>query len=123
MEVDLSAQAVGLLRSAALGFAGGVPYDLLRPLRYRLRPLPALLCDAFFCLLLGAASFALAMSAGSGRLGTVALCAGLAAFLLYLNGISPLCRTGISKLIQKIRKLPHFEQLSKNISQKKKNNA
>ena len=119
MEVDLYAQALGLLRSAALGLAGGMLYDLLRPLRHRLRPLAALLCDAFFCLLLGAASFALAMSAGSGRLGTVELCAGLAAFLLYLNGISPLCRAAISKMNQKIKKLPHFEQLSKNISQKK----
>lgn len=123
MEITLSAQASGLLQAAMLGLAGGVLYDLLRPLRHRLRPLPALLCDAGFCLLLGAASFALAMSAGSGRLGTVELCTGLAAFLLYLYVISPLCLSAISKLHQKIKKLPHFEQLSKNISQKKKNNT
>lgn len=123
MEISLSAQAAGLLQAAALGLAGGMLYDLLRPLRHRLRPLPALLCDAIFCLLLGAASFALAMSAGSGRLGTVELSIGMGAFLLYLYAISPLCLTVISKMLQKIRKLPRFEQLSKNISQKKKNNT
>lgn len=120
MEVSLSAQALCLLRSAALGLAGGVLYDLLRPLRHDLRPLPALLCDAVFCLLLGAASFALAMSAGSGRLGTVELCIGLATFLLYQYGIRPACLPKISKIVEIIWKSPCFDQLFKNISQKKK---
>ena len=123
MEVSLSAQALCLLRAAALGLAGGVLYDLLRPLRHSLGPLLSLLCDAVFCLLLGAASFALAMSAGSGRLGTVELCVGLGAFLLHQNGIRPYCLPKISKMNEKIWKLLHFGQLFENISQKKKNNA
>ncbi len=123
MEVSLSAQAQCLLRAAALGLAGGVMYDLLRPLRHILRPLLSLLCDAVFCLLLGAASFTLAMTAGSGRLGTVELCVGLGMFLLYQNGIRLYCLPNISKLNEKIWKLLHFDQLFKNISQKKKNNA
>jgi len=123
MEVSLSAQAICLLQASALGLAGGVLYDLLRPLRHRLPPLLSLLCDAVFCLLLGAASFALAMSSGSGRLGTVELCAGLTMFLLYQNGIRPLCLPIFSISAEKIWKTLHFDRLFKNISQKKKNNA
>lgn len=111
MEVSLSAQALCLLRSAMLGLAGGVLYDLLRPLRHKLPPLLSLLCDAVFCLLLGAASFALAMSSGSGRLGTVELCVGVAAFLLYQNGIRPQSLPIISKFAEKIWKLLRFNQL------------
>ena len=123
MERALSAQALCLAHAAALGLAGGLLYDLLRPLRHRLTPLPTLLCDAVFCLLLGAASFALAMSAGDGRLGTVELCVGLAMFLLYQNGIRPGCLPVFSSFAKKIAKKCQSGRLFKNILQKKKNNT
>lgn len=123
MELSLTAQALCLAHAASLGLSGGLLYDLLRPLRHRLPPLPAMLCDAVFCLLLGAAAFALAMSAGNGRLGTVELCVGLAMFLLYQNGIRPGCLPAFSNIAEIIRKKLRFGRLFKKILQKKKNNT
>ena len=55
MRVDPARQAQTLLLAALLGLAAGLVYDLLRPPRRRLRGPAALLPDALFCLLVGAA--------------------------------------------------------------------
>ena len=89
MDIRLGAQALGLLLGLLTGAAQGLAYDILRPPRHGSGPLAGALLDALFCLAAGGGVFALAMSSGSGRLGTWELAAALAGFLLYMRLLSP----------------------------------
>ena len=73
----------------SLGPALGLVYDLLRPLRHRAGPLPALGLDLLYALFTGGSCFFFAMSAGNGRMGLWELTASLLGFLLYLHTLSP----------------------------------
>lgn len=87
MASSIRAQALFLLLGAAAGFALGLFYDLLRPLRRRS-------ADAFWDLLFcaGAAGlcFCLAMRAENGRLGSGQLMAALGSLGLYEQLVSPI---------------------------------
>lgn len=90
METSLARQGLSLLTALAMGMGLGLLYDLLRPPRRRLRPVPAALLDGLFALASGAAVFVFAMGAGEGRLGLWELTAALLGALLYLHALSPL---------------------------------
>ena len=87
MGIDPERQALSLLLSLAAGLMTGLFYDLLRPLRHRLRPGPAAMLDSFFAIGTMVLLFLLAMSAG-GRLGTWELACELLGFLLWLHCLS-----------------------------------
>ena len=90
METSLRAQALSLLPALLLGMGLGLLYDLLRPPRSRLSPLPAALLDLLFALCAGAGAFLNAISGSGGRLGIWELSCSLAGFLLYLYALSPM---------------------------------
>ena len=78
----------GLRASAVLGLAAGLLYDILRQIRAVSGKLGGILCDVFFCLSCTAALFLLGMTFCGGRLGVWEGAGFLAAFALYLGGIS-----------------------------------
>ena len=79
METSLAVQALGLGLALLLGVGLGLAYDLLRPPRRRLGPIPAVLLDLLFSLCAGTAAFLYAMGAGrtAGPLGAGGGAAGL----------------------------------------------
>ena len=85
MELSIATQAQGLFLFGALGFALGLVYDMLRPLRYFCRG--GFFYDALFCAAAGAAFFTLGMR--SGRPGLWESAAALLCFCLYINLVSP----------------------------------
>ena len=86
MALSLKLQALALLYFFSGGLALGLIYDLFRPIRRRLSDWAP---DILFCLAAAVIFFILAMSAGSGRLGTWELMSTLLAFCLYINYLSP----------------------------------
>lgn len=99
-------QAAGLLASLLSGLGAGLLYDLLRPPRWQGRSAAALLLDALFCLVCGAAFFLLAMSFGDGRLGLAPLAAAWLGFLAYHRFLSPRLLPGFVKIYQNLDKIP-----------------
>lgn len=93
MEVSIAAQGQSLLCFLALGLMLGLCYDLLRPLRYGLKK--AALWDGLFCALAAAGCFFLATEKGSMGVWDIAI--SLAAFCIYINGISRYIFPWISK--------------------------
>lgn len=87
MGIDPLRQALSLLPALGAGLLAGLLYDLLRPLRHSLRPVPAAMLDSLFAVGTTALLFLLAMSAG-GRLGTWELACALLGFLLWLHCLS-----------------------------------
>lgn len=83
MELSLNEQALALLYFFSGGLALGIVYDMLRPIRRRLSA--GWIPDILFCAIAAAASFVMAMSAGSGRVGTWELMSTLLGFCLYIN--------------------------------------
>ena len=120
MRVDPARQAQTLLLAALLGLAAGLVYDLLRPPRRRLRGPAALLPDALFCLLVGAAFFLFAMSAGEGRLGLGALAAAWTGFLAWLRLCSPFVLPVFDRLFQYLDIIPLFLEKKRKKFQKSK---
>ena len=84
METSIGEQGLSLLCFLALGLMLGLCYDLLRPLRYGLKK--AALWDGLFCALAAAGCFCLAVE--KGRLGVWDIALSLAAFCMYINGLS-----------------------------------
>ncbi len=89
METSLSVQTTGLGLALLLGVGLGLAYDLLRPPRRRLGPIPAVLLDLLFSFCAGTAAFLYAVQAPAGQLGLWELAAALLGFLFYLHALSP----------------------------------
>lgn len=100
METSLRAQTLSLLPALLLGMGLGLLYDLLRPPRSRLGPLPAALLDLLFALCAGAAAFLNALASSGGRLGIWELSCSLAGFLFYLDTLSPLLLPLLERLFR-----------------------
>ena len=111
MGVSIGAQTISITASAVLGLAAGLLYDILRQIRAVSGKLGGILCDVFFCLSCTAALFLLGMTFCGGRLGVWEGAGFLAAFALYLGGISPpvcpffgICREKAQDFLKKIVK-------------------
>lgn len=98
MELDIGAQAAEILLAHLGGWLLGLLYDLLRPPRRRLRPLPAAMLDIVYCAAAFSAVFIFAMSAGSGRVGTWELFAALLGFLAYMHSLSRIFAPWLDKI-------------------------
>ncbi len=88
MEHSIPSQLRAIFLSVLLGAVLGVLYDILRPPRRGLGGMAGALLDGAFCLASGAGLFCIAMSSGSGRLGTWELAGAMAGFLLYMHTLS-----------------------------------
>lgn len=88
MEQDVALQALRLALAFVLGAALGICYDLIRPLRRRSGRVGAAALDVVFALASGAAVFAFAMGAGSGKMGIWELAASLTGFAGYMHTLS-----------------------------------
>ena len=123
MRVDPLHQGTALLLAAAIGIGAGLLYDLLRPPRWQRRGIAALLLDALYCLILGAAFFLFAMSYGEGRLGIGVLAAAWTGFLAYHTLLSPRL---LPLFVKSFQFLDYFRDLCKILLKKLqflKNNA
>lgn len=88
MEQDVALQALRLALAFVLGAALGICYDFVRPLRRRSGRVGAAVLDVVFALASGAAAFAFAMGAGSGKMGIWELAATLVGFAGYMHTLS-----------------------------------
>lgn len=109
MELEIKRQALGLLCFFGLGLVLGLVYDLLRPIRYRLKN--SFVTDFIFCAAGAGATFFLSM--GSGRLGLWEILICLLSFCLYINLLSPVILPSILKIFELISGL--FYSIARNL--------
>lgn len=88
METFISRQGLLIIFAFALGAILGICYDLIHPLRRRLRGFGKAAADLIFAFLSALMLFTFSMSAGNGRLGLWELTFALMGFLCYLYTIS-----------------------------------
>ena len=88
MEIKVEEQALALVLAGLLGFAVGLSYDMLRPLRRRGGKPLAAATYGVFALICTSCLFVFAMQADDGRLGTWELAASLLGFLFYMHALS-----------------------------------
>ena len=89
MGVSIGAQTISITAAAFGGLCAGLLYDLLRQIRLIAGSATDMLCDIFFCLFCTIWLFLIGMLFCEGRLGVWEPAGFLAAFALYLFGISP----------------------------------
>ncbi len=90
MGTDIKLQCLGLLTAFLLGVAGGVLYDVLRPLRYKTGDKIGILIDVAFSAAVGYMLFLYAMASSSARLGFWELSASFLGFIAYIYSLSKL---------------------------------
>ncbi|MBQ7473811.1 MAG: hypothetical protein IJS79_05635 [Oscillospiraceae bacterium] len=89
MGISIGTQTISITAAALAGLSAGLLYDLLRQIRAATGKAAGLICDVLFCLYCTAALFLIGMFFCEGRLGVWEPAGFLAAFGLYLFGISP----------------------------------
>ncbi|HAJ65582.1 MAG TPA: hypothetical protein DCM61_03250 [Clostridiales bacterium] len=89
MGVSIGAQTISITAAALGGLTAGLLYDLLRQIRFSTGRAAGVLCDLFFCLVCTTELFMIGMLFCDGRLGVWEPAGFVAAFGLYLFGISP----------------------------------
>ena len=89
MGVTIGAQTISVTAAAFCGILAGLLYDLLRVIRRGGARAAGLLCDLVFCLYCTLSLFLVGMAFCEGSLGIWECCGFLAAFALYIMGVSP----------------------------------
>ena len=89
LRASMGAHTISITAAVLGGLSAGLLYDLLRQIRAMGGRTAGFICDLFFCLFCTSELFLIGMLFCDGRLGVWEPAGFLAAFGLYLFGISP----------------------------------